>query len=78
MISWLLHFFGVEPRSPSTAYNFWSGFGSDLTEFVVLLSAWKYLNCHEQGCWRVGLKTTVENSGHHYRRCNKHHLIRHG
>lgn len=74
---WILHFFGIEPRTPSTAYNFWSGFGSDITEFLVLASAWKMLNCHEDGCWRLGTRTTVEENGHHYRRCRTHHITRH-
>lgn len=77
MISWLLHLLGVEPRTASTTYNFWSGFGSDLGEVVLIGGAWKLLNCHEEGCWRLGVKTTVEENGHHYRRCKRHHQERH-
>jgi hypothetical protein len=58
-------------------YNFWSGFGSDLTE-VTLLGAiagfyWKH-NCHHEkgwlpwGCWRIG-KHLVDGTPW----CNKHH-----
>lgn len=68
---------GVEPRSPSTAYNFWSGFGSDIAELAIIGGVWKLVNCHEPGCWRVGTKITMEDNGHHYRRCNKHHIQRH-
>ena len=77
MWSVLLHLMGVEPRSPSTAYNFWSGFGSDIAELAIIGGVWKMVNCHEAGCWRLGTKITMEENGHHYRRCNKHHAQRH-
>ena len=42
-------------------YGFWSGFGSDLTEFGIIgvistgiYQLVKRYNCHEPGCWRVG------------------------
>lgn len=76
--SGLLHILGVEPRSPSTAYNFWSGFGSDVGELAIIGGVWKMVNCHEVGCWRVGTKVTMEDNGHHYRRCGRHHALRHG
>lgn len=76
-----LHVLGVEPRSPSTAYNFWSGFGSDLTELtaaaVFIVAWWHKHNCQEDGCRRIGHHITVEDSGHQFRRCRRHHLIRH-
>lgn len=77
MIGWFLHFIGVEPRQTSTAYNFWSGFGSDLMYFAVIGGFFHSMNCHEYGCWRPGMRVTVEPSGHHYRRCRKHHQERH-
>ena len=77
MWGWLLHLLGVEPRTPSSAYNFWSGAGSDIAELAIIGAAWKLANCHEPGCWRVGTKTTMEDNGHHYRRCSKHHQQRH-
>jgi hypothetical protein len=55
VVTWLLHVFGVEPRTASTAYNFWSGVGSDLTEFAILGVVWHRLNCHSKGCFRLGL-----------------------
>lgn len=73
----LLHILGIEPRQTSTAYNFWSGFGSDIAEFAILIAAWRLVNCHEPGCWRIGTKVTVEENGHHYRRCAKCHRKRH-
>ena len=42
-------------------YGFWSGFGSDLTEFGIIgavataaYQLFKKYNCHHPGCWRVG------------------------
>jgi hypothetical protein len=42
-------------------YGFWSGFGSDLTEFGIIgaiatgvYQVVKKYNCHYPGCWRVG------------------------
>jgi hypothetical protein len=77
MIYWVLHLLGVEPRQPSTAYNWWSGAGSDLGEITLLVALVGFFNCHETGCFRVGRLTTVEENGHHYRRCRRHHLLRH-
>lgn len=74
---WFLHVIGAEPRTPSVTYNFWSGFGSDMTEFIVFAGAAKIVNCHEKGCWRLGLRTTVEPSGAHVRLCRKHHNVKH-
>lgn len=73
---WLAHFFGLDDGS-GTPYLFWSGLGSDITEFIVLGGIWKAMNCHEYRCLRIGTKTTVEPNGHHYRRCTKHHKERH-
>lgn len=36
-------------------YAFWSGFGADLPEFGLIVVLWHKFNCHEQGCWRIGL-----------------------
>ncbi len=70
LFHWFLHLIGVLPRTPSTAYNFWSGFGSDLTYLAILGAAWRHLNCHAQGCWRLA-KHQVE--GTPYKTCRKHH-----
>ena len=82
MSAWqvLLHFLGVEPRSPSTAYNWWSGAGSDIGEVAIfggLVQMYRAHECHDEGCHRLGNKITVEENGHHYRRCSKHHRVRH-
>lgn len=68
-----LHFIGVEPRTPSTAYNFWSGFGSDIGEVTIIglaLGAIRHINCHAKGCWRPG-KHLVD--GTPFKVCAKHH-----
>ena len=74
---WFLHIIGAEPRTPSVTYNFWSGFGSDVGEVVIFGGVWKLVNCHQDGCWRIGTKVTTEDNGHHFRRCTKHHSERH-
>ena len=80
MLHWLSHFFGLDNLS-GPFYGFWSGIGSDLDAYIrdgiILLFALKMWNCHEHGCWRVGHMTTVEDNGHHFRRCKKHHDARH-
>ena len=58
-------------------YGFWSGFGSDLTEFgligaiatAVYQLVRKY-NCHEPGCWRVGNHPAA---GGQFSLCYLHH-----
>lgn len=73
MWTWLLHFIGVEPRTASTAYNFWSGFGSDLGEVVIIggiVQMYRKHTCHVDGCWRIS-RHHVE--GTPYIACRKHH-----
>jgi hypothetical protein len=35
-------------------YIFVSGIGGDLAYLSVLGLAWRKLNCHSKGCWRIG------------------------
>jgi hypothetical protein len=58
-------------------YGFWSGFGSDLTEFGIIgvistgiYQLVKRYNCHEPGCWRVG---THPAAGGQFLLCYRHH-----
>jgi hypothetical protein len=58
-------------------YGFWSGFGSDLTEFGIIgvigtgvYQVVKKFNCHEPGCWRVG---THPAAGGQFSLCSRHH-----
>jgi nitrite reductase/ring-hydroxylating ferredoxin subunit len=55
------------------SYNFWSGIGSDITEFAVLGWLYAFLrkhNCHAKGCPRIGRHAV---SGTDYVVCRKHH-----
>jgi hypothetical protein len=70
--SLILHVFGVEPRTPSTAYNWWSGAGSDVGEFAIAAAAWHFLNCHEPRCRRLGVRHVLID-GCTYRVCRSHH-----
>lgn len=53
-------------------YDFWSGFGSDVGEVVIiggLISVVRRWNCEVHGCWRLGRHQTA--AGH--RVCRVHH-----
>jgi hypothetical protein len=63
-------------------YGFWSGFGSDLAEFGILgaigtaiYQLVKKYNCHEPGCWRVGVHPAA---GGQFLLCYRHHPDFHG
>ena len=58
-------------------YGFWSGFGSDLTEFGIIgaiatgvYQLVKKYNCHYPGCWRVG---NHQAAGGQFSLCYLHH-----
>jgi hypothetical protein len=64
-------------NEPGPNYGFWSGFGSDLTEFGIIgvistgiYQLVKRYNCHEPGCWRVG---THPAAGGQFTLCYRHH-----
>jgi len=64
-------------NEPGPYYGFWSGFGSDLTEFGVIgaiatgvYQLIKKYNCHEPGCWRVGNQPAA---GGQFSLCYRHH-----
>src|SRR5215831_3055387 len=64
-------------NEPGPYYGFWSGFGSDLTEFAIIgtiatgvYQLFKKYNCHEPGCWRVG---THPAAGGQFSLCYRHH-----
>jgi hypothetical protein len=53
-------------------YGFWSGFGSDLTEFAligVLAGVIRSHNCEVHGCWRLGRHATAAGT----KVCRRHH-----
>src|SRR5690348_586787 len=64
-------------NEPGPYYGFWSGFGSDLTEFGIIgaISTGVYqlvkkYNCHYPGCWRVGNHPAA---GGQFSLCYLHH-----
>jgi hypothetical protein len=79
------HWLGVHTGTFNEAgpyYGFWSGFGSDLTEFGIIgvlatgiYQLVKRYNCHEPGCWRVG---THLAAGGQFHLCYRHHPDFHG
>jgi hypothetical protein len=75
---WLAFQTGTICGSTGERYCYWSGFGSVFP--WVFLSAggilgflavqWRHVNCHEQGCWRVGRYPVA---GGDFKFCGKHH-----
>ena len=64
-------------NEPGPYYGFWSGFGSDLAEFSILVAIGagvyqlvKKYNCHEPGCWRIGNHPAA---GGQFLLCYRHH-----
>ena len=64
-------------NEPGPYYGFWSGFGSDLTEFGIIgavstgvYQLFKKYNCHQPWCWRVG---THPAAGGQFSLCYRHH-----
>jgi hypothetical protein len=62
---------------PGPYYGFWSGFGSDLTEFGIIgaistaaYQLFKKYNCHQPGCRRVGNHPAA---GGQFSLCYRHH-----
>ena len=73
---WLLNVTGTNiPTNGSKWYNFWSGFGSDLGEVVIigsLIGLYKHHNCPVKGCWRIGRHQV---DGTPYKTCHKHATV---
>jgi hypothetical protein len=54
-------------------YGFWSGFGSDISEFAIAVGIYtgvRKVNCHSWHCWRIG-HHPLEGTPYHL--CKKHH-----
>lgn len=71
--NWIYVHIGVPGSGPY--YGFWSGFGSDLGEYVIagaiiggVYHALRARNCETHRCWRIGVHRTA--AGH--RVCKKH------
>ena len=70
---WLWVHVGIDGTGPW--YAFWSGFGSDLTEFAIiggLVTLVRHHNCHVKGCWALGRKV----DGTPFVACHTHHPMR--
>lgn len=71
-LSWFLHYTGSNNMS-GPWYGFWSGFGSDMGEVVLiggLFSVYRKHNCHVRHCWRLSWRQV---EGTTYMVCRKHH-----
>lgn len=68
MVRALAHFFGLNSAN-GFGYLFWSGIGSDIAEVTLIAAVWHHLNCHEDGCFRLG-KHRVDGTPY----CGSHHL----
>lgn len=70
LFAWFEHAVGMTNGS-GPEYLFWSGFGSDLSEFIIfggIISVFRQHNCHVKGCWRWG-----KHPFQQYKLCARHH-----
>ena len=71
---WLAYVTGSENTSGAPPnYNFWSGFGSDLSEIAIagaLFGVVRKYNCHVKRCWRIGRHPV---DGTTFVVCRRHH-----
>jgi len=71
----LMHLLGLDNVS-GPWYAFWSGFGSDISEFALIgagLTLYRRHTCHVDAprfCWRPGVHPVP---GTPYRACKRHH-----
>lgn len=74
MLNWLWRHFLQETgssTSSSRAYNFFSGFGSDIGEVALIgaiVGGYRKVNCHVKGCLRIG-----HYMAGIYKVCRRHH-----
>lgn len=71
MWHWLLNVTGIHiGPNGNPWYNFWSGFGSDLGEVILLGSVITLYRRHKcTNCWRLAHHRV---QGTHYKTCHKH------
>lgn len=82
MLHWLAHWLGLL-NAAGPIYSFWSGFGSDLTEFALLvgvLGIYRHHNCPVKGCPRIThkkfpVKETPLYTCHHHATKKWHALL---
>jgi hypothetical protein len=66
-----IHIGSVNESGPF--YGFWSGFGSDISEFAIAVGIYtgvRKVNCHSWRCWRIG-HHPLEGTPYHL--CKFHH-----
>ena len=66
-----IHIGSVNESGPF--YGFWSGFGSDISEFAIAVGIYtgvRKVNCHSRRCWRIGHHPLA---GTPYHLCKLHH-----
>jgi hypothetical protein len=66
-----IHIGSVNESGPF--YGFWSGFGSDISEFAIAVGIYtgaRKVNCHSRRCWRIG-HHPLEGTPYHL--CKVHH-----
>jgi len=64
---WLGYWSGVTSEA-GKGYAFWSGIGSCLAYLAILGAAWRHLNCHTDGCRRLGKHHVA---GQQYKVCRR-------
>ena len=72
---WFLNMTGTHPSGSGEWYNFWSGFGSDIGEVVIiggLVTVVRHQNCGIKGCYRLG-RHEYEINGVKHKLCRTHH-----
>jgi hypothetical protein len=76
-IWWWIEVHDGTVNEPGPYYGFWSGFGSDIPEYSILVGVvqglsmhWRHVNCHSPGCPWVG---RYPAAGGQFRYCHKHH-----
>ena len=50
---WLLHILGIDTQQ-SYAYDFWSGFGTQISLIIGGIALYRKHNCHGPWCPRIG------------------------
>lgn len=77
VFAWFELHTGIQRGGPDPFYNFWSGIGSDLGEYVIVTAAvagvagaYRKGKCHDPGCPRLG-KHLTEGGTFHF--CHHHH-----
>jgi len=76
-IWWWIEIHTGTVNEPGPYYGFFSGFGSDLGEYAIVVGVehtaymnWKHLNCHDPHCLWIG---RYPDASGQFRYCHRHH-----